>query len=158
MLVIGRIEYARGEQHYRGVARGARRRHRFQRGQELVRIILDRRDPVPGEQIRKQAEHDLAVLQHVGDAGRGAGIVLEHVKRFGVDPDDIDPGDEHVEIVRHFLAVHLRAKQRIAEDQILRDDSGAQDLPLRIDVLEEQVERAHALLQPAGKHAPFRAG
>src|SRR6266568_1740461 len=111
----------------------------------------------------QKVPHDLYVLIAGIDIVRVDAetfYVLEDNARTpsGVDPDDIDPGDEHVEIVRHFLAVHLRAKQRIAEDQILRDDSGAQDLPLRIDVLEEQVERAHALLQPAGKHAPFRAG
>jgi hypothetical protein len=63
-----------------------------------------------------------------------------------------------VEIVRHFLPVHLRAKHRVAKNQVLRDDPGTEDLPLRIDVVEEKIECAHALLEPARQDAPFRTG
>jgi hypothetical protein len=70
-----------------------------------------------GKQLRKQPQHDLAVLQHVGDAGGRAGIVLEHVEGLGVDAHDVDAGDMDVDVVRDFLAVHLGP-----EDWILKRD------------------------------------
>ena len=45
-----------------------------------------------------------------------------------VDPDDVDAGDMDVDVVRHRLAVHLRAKDRILEDQVVGNDAGAQDV------------------------------
>ena len=93
----------------------------FKRRQQLVGIVLDRRDAVAGEQLREQPQHDLAVLQHVGDAGGRAGIVLEHVEGLGVDADDVDAGDVDVDVVRDLLAVHLRPEHRILEHQVFRD-------------------------------------
>ena len=87
-----------------------------------------------GEQLGKQPQHDLAVLQHVGDAGRRARIVLEHIEGVGVDAHDVDAGDVHVDVVRHLLAVHLRTEHRILEHQIFRHDAGAQDLAPAVDV------------------------
>ena len=155
MLVIGGIEDAGREQHDGRIARGGRRRDRFQRFQKLVRIILDRRDAVAREQLGKKPQHDLAVLQHVGDAGRRARIVLEHVEAVGVDAHDVDAGNVHVDVVRDLLAVHLRAENRILEDQILGYDSGLEDLPAAIDVLDVGVDRLDPLRQAALQEVPF---
>ena len=135
-----------------------RRRDRFQRRQELVGIILDRRNAVAREQFRKQPQHDLAVLQHVGDAGRRARIVLEHVEGLGVDPHDVDAGDMDVDVVRHFLAVHLRAENRILEDQVFGDDVGFENFAAAIDVLDIGVDGLHALLEAAPHDLPFLGG
>ena len=89
-------------------ARGPRR-DRAQGGEQRVRIVLDRRDAVAREQLREEPHHHLAVLQHVGDAGRRAGIVLEDVEGVLVDPHDVDAGDVDVDAVRHLEADHLRA-------------------------------------------------
>ena len=80
MLVIGRVVHAGGEQHDGRIARRRIRRERFQRGEQFVGIVLHRRDAVAREQLREQPHHDLAVLQHVGDPGRRAGVVLEHIE------------------------------------------------------------------------------
>ena len=83
---------ARGEHgQCRLVGRG--RRDRDQRLLKHVRIVLDRRDAMLGEQLRKQEHHRLAALQHVGDARGGAAIVLENDRIVFPDPHDIDADD-----------------------------------------------------------------
>ena len=131
------------------------RRHRAQRGQQLVRIALHRRDAVAGEQVRKQPHHDFAVFQHVGHAGRRARIVFQHDEVFGIHPHDVDAGDVDVDVVRHGLAVHLGPEHRVLEDQVVGDDVGAQHVAAVIDVAQEHVERAHPLLQPLFEDGPF---
>ena len=133
------------------------RRHRFQRGEQLVRIILDRRDAMAREQFGEKPHHDFAVLQHVGDAGWRARIVFEHVECLGVDAHDVDAGDMHVDIVRHFLPAHLGTEGGIAEDQIVRHEAGAQDFARTVDVLDEGVQRIDALGQALFQEPPFRA-
>ena len=155
VLVIGGVVDAGREQHDGRIARGRRRRDRFQRREQLVRIVLDRRDAVAREQFREQPHHDLAVLQHVGDAGGRARIVLEHVERLGVDAHDVDAGDVRVDVVRHLLSAHLRAERRIAEHQVVGHDAGAQDLARAVDVLDESVERLDALRQALFQQPPF---
>ena len=127
----------------------------FQRRQQLVRIILDRRHAVAREQLGKKPQHDLAVFQHVGDAGRRARIVLEHVEVVGVDAHDIDAGDMDINVVRHLLPVHLRAENRILKHQILGDDPGLENLAAAIDVLDVGVDGLDALLQPALQNLPL---
>ena len=155
MFVIGGIVDARRQQHDVRLGRCGRRRHRFQRLQKFVRVIFDRRDAVTREQFGKQPQHDLAVLQHVGDPGRRARIVLEHVKGVGIEPHDVDAGDMHIDIVRDFLAVHLRAEHRILKHQIFRDDAGLQDLAAAIDVLDVGVDGFDALFEAALQRLPF---
>ena len=158
MLVIGRVVDAGGEQGHRRLARGALRRNRAQGGEQFVRIAFDRRHPVAGEQVRKQPHHDLAVFQHVGHARRRARIVLQHDEVVGIDPDDIDAGDVHVDVVRHLLAVHLGTEDRVLKDELVGHDLGTEDIAAVIDVAQEHVERAHALLQAPLQQRPFLAG
>ena len=155
MFVIGGVEHARRQQHDGRFLRRRQRRDRLERGEQLVRIIFDRRNAVAREQFRKQPHHDFAVLQHIGNAGGRARIVLEHVEGVGVDADDVDAGDVDIDVVRHALAVHLRAERRIAEHQIFRNDSGAQDFARAIDILDEQIERVDALGQALLQELPF---
>ena len=65
------------------------------------------------------------------------------------------PAMMHVDVVRHALAVHLRAEDRVPEDQVLRHDAGAQHLALGVDVVEEEVERLDALLEAALAACPI---
>ncbi len=155
MLVIGGIVDAGGEQHDSRVAAGGGGRHRFQRRQQFVRIVLDRRHAMAREQFREQPHHDLAVLQHVRDAGGRAGIVLEHVEGLGVDAHDVDAGDLHVDVVRHALPAHFRAEGGIAVDEIVGNDAGAQDVARAVDVLDEGVERLDALGEALLQQPPF---
>src|SRR6516165_7286645 len=108
-----------------------------------------------GEQFRKQAQHDLPVLQHVGDARGRADIVLENVERISVHAHDVDARDEDIDVMRNALAVHFRTKHRILEHEVLGDDAGTQDLPLEIDVLDVQVDGFDSLLESATDEVPL---
>ena len=110
------------------------------------------------EQFRKQPQHDLAVLQHVGDAGGRARIVLEHVEGLGVDAHDVDAGDMHVDVVRHLLAVHLRPEHRVLEHQVLGHDAGLENLAPAVDVADVEVDRLDALFEAAAQQVPFGGG
>ena len=156
VLVEGRVEAPRREQDHGRVVRGRARRDRAQGGEERVRIVLDRRDPVPGEQLREEAHHRLPVLQHIRDPGRDAGIVLEDVERLLVDADDVDPGDVHVDAVRRLDIDHLEAEMGIAVDEVLRDDAGPDAFLGPVHVAQEGVDGADPLLEPALEEGPFR--
>ena len=158
VLVIGRVVDAGREQNHRGIGAGVHRRDRFQRRQQLVRIVLDRRDPMAREQFRKQPQHDFPVLQHVGDAGGRAGVVLEHVEDLGIDAHDVDAADMDVDVVRHLLAVHLRPEHRVLKHQVFRDHAGPQNLASRIDVAQIVVDGLDALLETRAQDVPFGGG
>jgi hypothetical protein len=107
VLEISRVEAPR-RQH-----RDARRiadivgLHRAQRLAQQLRIVLDRPHLYPLEQLREELHHRLAVLQHVGDAGRRARIVLEHVEFVLVDAHDVDADDMGVDALRWPDADHF---------------------------------------------------
>ena len=77
MLEIGRVVDAGRQQHDLRVGHALRRdlAHRLQ---QPAAVIVDRAQPHPGHQVGEGARHQVAVLDHVGHAGRRAGIVLQH--------------------------------------------------------------------------------
>ena len=157
MLVIGGIEGAGRQQDDRRLRARARRR-RTQAGEQLVGVVVDRGDAMAGEQVGHQPHRHLAVLQHVGDPGGGAGVVLQHVELALADPDDVDAGDQHPEVVRRPAADHFRSVVGIAQDQLVGDDLLLQRRARAVDVLEEQVERGDALDEALFEEAPLGAG
>ncbi len=158
MLVEGRIELSRREKHADRVSRRAAWGDRAKRRKQRVGIVLDRRHAVLGEQLREQPHHHFPVLQHVGDAGGRARIVLEDVEVVGVDADDVDAGDVDVDVVGNAAPVHLGPEARVPEDQVLRHDAGLQAFALAVDVGEEGVQRIHALGEPLLQDLPFGLG
>jgi len=52
------------------------------------------------DQFGHQPQHDLAVLEHVGNARRGARIVLQHEEFGRAGPHKIDPRDIFFELGR----------------------------------------------------------
>jgi hypothetical protein len=72
-----------------------------------------------------------------------------------IDPHNIDSRDMHVDIVRHFHAVHLGPEHRILKDEVLWDDAGFQDLAPAINVANVVIYRLHALLETAAHDLPF---
>ncbi len=56
---------------------------------------------------------------------------------------------------RHVDAAHFRPELRIAEHALAGHDARAEDRLLVIDVVQERVERLHALAQPAIEHLPL---
>ncbi len=72
--------------------------------------------------------------------------------------DDVDARDVCIHAPRRIDADHLAAKVPGAEDELGRNDAVAQDALAVVDVLEEEVERPHALDHAALEHVPLGAG
>ena len=62
----------------------------------------------------------------------------------------------HVDVVRHFLAVHLRTEDRILKHEVLGHDARFENLAAVIDVLDVGVDRLDALLEAALQDFPLR--
>ena len=110
------------------------------------------------EELREEMHHRLPVLQHVGDAGGRAHIVLEHVELVLADAHDVDADDVAVDVERRVVADHLRQIGLVAEHEVGGDAAGADDLLAVVDVVEKRVQRPHALLDAALEQPPFRGG
>ena len=156
MLVVRAVEGTWRQQDDCRLAAG-RALHGSQGGEQCVGVVLDRRHAVIGEEVGREPHHDLAVLEHVGDARGGAHIVFENVEILRVDPHYVDPGDVHVDVVWHGLPEHLLPVRGIALDHRLRNDAGLDDLLLAVDVRQKPVERRHPLHEPGLEPRPFAA-
>ena len=157
MFVIGRIILAGREHDDVGLARAGGRRDRTQRSQQRVGIILDRQDEMVGEEIGREPDHHFAIFEHVGDAGGRAHIVFQHVEIVIVDPDDVDPGDMGPDVMRDGVALHFRAVARIAQNEVARDNSRAENGLFAIDVGQEHVQGLDPLDQARLESSPFVA-
>ena len=156
MLEIGAVVAAGREQHDHRVL-GARRRHRAQILQQPLGVVADRRDALSGEGIGKEPHHDLAVLEHVGHAGRRAHIVLEHEEIALAGADQVDAGDMRVDVVRRVDAQHLRPERGVEQHELRRHEAGLEDLLIVIDVVEKDVDRLDPLDAAPLDQVPFRA-
>ena len=154
MLEIGRVVHA-GRQHDDGRVVDALRRDRAQVVEQHVGIVLDRGHPVAHEQLGKQPHHHLAVFQHVGDAGRHAQIVLEHVKLARAGPHDVDPGDVRINAGGNVDALHRRAVLGIAQNLFRRNDARLQNVLIVIDIVQKFVEGGDALHQAGLQLGPL---
>ena len=110
MLEIGRVVDAGRQHRERRVALAGGRRDGLQRRGRSLRIVLDRRDLVAGEELRGELQHRLAVLEHVADARGRAEIVLEHVPLVARDAHDVDADDVGVDVARRIEPHHLGQK------------------------------------------------
>ena len=132
-------------------------RHRPQILEQPLRVVADGGDRLAGKGVRKQPHHDLAVLEHVGDAGGRAHIVLEHEKVALAGADEIDAGDMGIDPVRRLDAVHLGPVGRVEKHEVRRHEAGLDDLLVVVDVVEEDVDRLHPLNAAALDKLPFGA-
>ena len=101
------------------------------------------------EHLRKRALHQVAVLQHVGDAGGHAQIVFQHVDLAVAVAHQVGAGDVAPDAARRIDAHALRTVERGRADDLLGNDLVLQDLLIVIDVVDELVERVDALLEAA---------
>ena len=83
-----------------------------------------------GEQFREHLQHRFPVLQHVGDTGRCAGIVLQHEKLVLAGADEVHPDDVGENPAGRRDAQHLRQESVVILDQ-RRRNAGLLLLPLR---------------------------
>ncbi len=123
--------------------------------EQHVRVVLDRPDRTRGEELGEEPHHHLAVLEHVRHAGRHPQVVLQHVVLARAGADDVDARDVRVDAARNVHAGHLAPVLRIAEHALGGNGAGLQDLLVVVDVVQEEVERAHALLQTLLEDAPL---
>ena len=117
-----------------------------------------RRARAARHQVGQHAQRHVPVLDHVGDARWRAGVVLQHQEAPGLVADDVGAADMHIGAVRRIEADHRLAVGRVAQHQFARHDAVLQDLPVVIDVVQEQVQRAHALDDAGFQRAPFLRG
>src|SRR6185295_4005178 len=127
----------------------------FEGQAQIVRIVLDRRDAIAREQVGEHVHHGFAVLKHVRNAGRRAGVVLEHKELVGAGAHDVDADDVRVDAARGLDAHHFGQESRVLDDQIGGDAAGPNDLLAVIDIMHEGVERPRPLLDTGGDAAPF---
>ena len=157
VLEISAVVAAWREQHDHGSV-GVARRNGAQVFQQALGIIADRHDRLAREGIGKEPHHDLAVLEHIGDARRRAHIVLEHEEIALAGADQVDAGDMRIDIARRLDAEHLGAKGRVRQHELRRHEARLDDLLVVIDVVEEDVDRLHPLNAAALDKLPFGAG
>ena len=119
--------------------------------------MVHRADVLLREELREEPHHHLAVLEHVRDPRGRAQVVLEDVVLAVGVLHDVDAGDVRIHPARHVHADHLAAELRVAVHLVGGDLAGLHDLLPVIDVVEEPVERLHALAHPARERVPLRA-
>ena len=156
VLEIGAVVTARREENDDRIVIVARR-HGAQILQQALWIVADRRNALPGKRIREQPHHDLAVLEHIGDAGGRAHIILEHEEIALAGADQIDAGDMRVNLVRRIDAHHLGPERRVELHQLFRNEARLHDLLVVIDVVEKHIDRLDALDAAALHQLPFGA-
>ena len=111
-----------------------------------------------GEQFGKHLQHRGAVLDHVGNAGRHPGVVLQNIEIIRTRPDDINPHHMGIDVARRGEAAHLRHEGPVAVDQCRWNDTGANDFLTMIDVGKEGIDRRHPLNNATLEPAPFTGG
>ena len=152
MLEIGGVIDARRQHHHLGLLH-AGGRQRAQHVEQLRRIVIDRQDTGGLEHLGEHAFYDLAVLEHVRHPGGDAQIVLQHVHRAVGAAHQVRAADVRPDALRRVNADALRAKVGRIGQVSAREHVIAHDALLVVDVVDEQIERLRALLQP-GFDAP----
>ncbi len=120
VLEVGRVVHAGREQHDRRHRRRGRR-DGAQRGEQLLRVLVDAEHAVALEERRELALHRRAVLEHVARARGRAQVVLEHEVLAVLVAHDVDAGDVRVDAAGRVEADHLAPEVARAEHELGRD-------------------------------------
>ena len=155
MLVIRGIVDARRQHGHHRIALAFHRRAGGEARMERLGIAADALHLVGREQLREHAQHRFAVLQHVADAGRRAGIVLQDVELLRPGADQVDADDVGVDAARRLHPDHLAEIGVVAGDHLHRQAPRPDDLLTVVDVVQEGVERAYPLLDTLRQLGPF---
>src|SRR5262249_41757426 len=148
VLEVCRVVQARG-QHGDGRLVHSGRGDGAEHGRQVGGVVVHRTHVVAAEERGKDLLHHLAVLEDVTDAGRSAAVVLQYEVFAGRGADQVDARDVDVHGARHGQADRFAPVARGAEDQFGRHDAVLEHLPAVVDVVDEEVEGANALLQAA---------
>ena len=154
VLEVGAVEHARRQQRdHRRVARA--RRERGQGVVQLAGVLVHRQDRAGLEQFREHALGHHAVFQHVADAAGDAQVVFQRVQRAVAVAHQIRAADVRPHAQGRRDADALRAEVHRILQQHRREHLVLDDLLPAVDVADEQVQRAHALLQAGFGALPF---
>jgi hypothetical protein len=126
--------------------------------QQHVRIMLDRRNPVAGEQLGEQPHHHAAVFEHVRDTRRHPQVVLQHVELPCPGPHHVHTGNGRIDVTGHIDALHLGAVLGVVEHLLGGNVSGLEDFLVVVDVVDEAVQRLDALAQAGFRSRPLLGG
>jgi hypothetical protein len=154
VLEIGGIVDAGGEQHDLRIF-DALGRDLGQRLAQPAPIIIHRHQGHAGEQVGEGAAHEMPVLDDIGDAGRGPGIVLQDAEFAMLVADDVDAADMDIGAEADRKALHLRTVVRIPEHEVGGNYSVANDMTFMIDVMEEAIDGSDALLHTRLELSPL---
>ena len=113
-------------------------------------------DDVVREEFRQHALHHGAVLDHVRDAARHPQVVLQNVELAVGVPHQIGAANVRPDAVRRADAGAAGTVFAGFQHVLFRDHAIAQHPPVVVDVVDEGVERPHALLEPARDLVPLR--
>ena len=152
---IGAVVDARRKHGDVGLALASRRRARSEAFCQLARIGGNGFDVHLRKQFGEHRHHRFAVFEHIAHPRRGSGVVFQHEPFIGTGADQIDPDDVGVDFARRRETDHLLKPCRIVAEQPRRNAACAQDFLPVVKIVDERVQRADPLFNPAGKAAPF---
>ncbi len=115
-------------------------------------------DALLREELGEEPHHHLAVFQHVRDARGRAQVVLEHVVLAVGVAHDVHARHMRVDSARHVDAHHLAAELRVLVHLLGGNLAGLDDLLGVVDVVQEAVQRGHALSQSPREDVPLARG
>ena len=153
VLKVRGVEDARRQQHDIRL-RPPLGSQRAQRRQQHLRIVFDRAHAVAVEELRKRPLHHPAVGEHVAHARWHAQVVFKHHKLARVQPQQVRAHHRDVHVARHLQAPHLPPVVLAAVHQLARNHAVVQNLRVRVDVAQKQVQRRDALRQTALNPCP----
>ena len=155
MLEIGTVVDARRQYGNAWLALAARRGAGSKRPAQRLRIVRYPLNLHLRKQLRKNLQHRFAIFQHVAEARRCAGIVIQHEELIITGPHDIGADNVGIDIAGRGHADHIGQIGLIIGDQLPRHLAGPQDFLPMVNVMKERVQRTHPLLDTARKLAPF---
>ena len=118
-----------------------------ERGEQVGGIGIDRAHAAGAEELREDALHRGAVLEHVGDAGRAAAVVFENEISSVAIADQIRAADVDIGVLGDRDAHEFRPIMGGPEDDLRRDHAVLDDALLVVDVVEKQVQSGDSLHQ-----------
>ena len=147
------MDARRQHNHPRRTARW--RRQGAQAGGEPLRIVVHWMNDVVVKQFGKDALHDGAVLQHVGNAGRHPQIVFKHVQCALAVAHQVGAANMRPYAMRRIYAHAALPEILRLVDVVGGNHAVMKRLLIVVNVIDKGVQRLHPLLQAAGDVVPL---
>ena len=126
-----------------------------ERGEQVCGISVDWTDSAGAEELREDALHRVAVLEHVGDPGRATTVVFKDEVAAVLIADQVGATDVDVGVLRDGDADEFRPVMCGAEHDLGRDHAFLDDTLLMVDIVEEEIQGRDPLDQSGFDMLPF---